>query len=507
MNGLDRVISVFSPAWALKRSAMRRALSATRNYEAASRSRRTSGWARNFGDADAVMRTAIPELRLHARDLVRNNGWARNAQRTIANNTAGWGIVPKATGPQAEKARELWRAWADTTQCDADGRKTFAGIQHLAMRSLVESGEVLIRRRPRRPTDGLAIPLQLQVLEADFLDTSKDGLEGTAGGPIRLGVEFDALGKRVAYWLFDGHPGGQYSSGVSRRIPASEILHIFYEERPGSVRGVSWLAAAVAPLKDLDECEDAELLKQKIAACMAVFVGDSQGAGAPIGEEDSDDPELETLEPGMISYLPDGKTVTVANPPQVISDPFVARTLRKIAKSLGVTYEDLTGDYSNVNYSSARMARLAHWSNVHDWQFNLLIPLLCNGVWAWAMEAAFLTASAEWTAPPMPMIEPDREGLAYSRLIRNGVMTYSEMVNERGGDFAAHFEQYAADQKVLDSLKIKLDSDVRAVSAAGLTQEHAGGTPGGKPPTEEADDEESARAFGEFLVRLSGGQR
>jgi capsid protein len=125
----------------------------------------------------------------------------------IANNTVGWGIVPKAIGGIPEKALRLWKAWADTTECDSEGRHTFAGIQALCMRSVSVDGEILIRRRYRRPTDDLTLPLQLQVLEADFLDHAKQSLDSQAGGPIIQGVEFDLLGRRAAYWLFEQHPG------------------------------------------------------------------------------------------------------------------------------------------------------------------------------------------------------------------------------------------------------------------------------------------------------------
>lgn len=504
MNAFDRFTLSLAPRWTLERLRARAAAGALtrRNYEAASvGGRRTANWTRTRGDVNSITALAIAELRMHARDLVRNNAWAKKAQRVIANNVVGWGIVPKASSTDTDvnaKAAELWKAWADSTECESEGRHTFAGLQHLALKSIVESGEVLIRRRPRRAEDGLTIPLQLQVLESDYLDTSKDDLDGLAGGPIVQGVEFDKVGRRAAYWIFPEHPGSSRSSGGdSRRIPASEILHVFYSERPGQARGVSWLGTAIVNMKDLDEFEDAELVRQKIAACFAAFVTDTDGTGAALGEQDTD-PLVETFEPGMVVQLPPGKSVTMASPPGTTTDSFASRQLRRIAAALGITYEDLTGDYSQVNYSSARMARLVHQANVRDWQAHMMIPLLCAGVWRWAMDAAVLNGdlpeapSADWTVPPLPMIEPDKEGLAYSRLIRNGIMTPSEAIREQGGDPDSHFIEYAADMKRLDELGIKLDADVRAVSQAGLTQVRVGAGSGGDTPPKDppADDTE-----------------
>jgi len=505
MNVWDRIVLAVAPRAGLDRLRARAAAQVltSRNYEAASRGRRTSGWARSRADVNAVLARAAPEIRMHARDLVRNNGWAKKAQRVIANNTTGgWGLTPRAIGPEAAKAMELWTAWADAPTCDAEGMRPFSAIQHQVMRAFVTDGEVLVRRRRRRPSDGLPVPLQLQLLEADFIDSAKEAVRGAAGGPIIQGVEFDSIGRRAAYWLFSDHPGSTRPKAESKRVPAADVLHVFEPERPGQVRGISTFGAGIVPLKDLDEYEDAELMKQKIAACFAAFVVDPQGSGSmALGATNAKEPLVEQLEPGMVHHLTPGQDVTFGTPPQVTNDAFTVRNLRKIAAALGVTYEDLTGDYSQVNFSSARMSRIAHWGNVRNWQWNMLVPQLCQGVWAWAMDAAVLAGdlqvvpASEWTAPPMPMIEPDKEGLAYSRLVRNGVMTFSDVVREQGGDPDTHFAGYAEDLKRLDALGIVLDSDVRAVSAAGLTQERVGMT------AAKEKSEERMLALAEEIIR------
>jgi lambda family phage portal protein len=508
----DRVLLSVAPKWALERMRAR-ALATTlaRHYEAAQGGRRTTGWPRSSADANAAAGPALATLRDQARDLVRNNAWARRAKRTITNNTVGWGITPKAIGGN-KKLAAAWKRWAGTTDCDADGQHTFAGLQTLALKTVAESGEVLVRRRLRRPADGLTIPLALQVLEPDFLDTAKDGLIGQQGGPIVQGVEFDAIGRRTAYWLYDQHPGsGRLGTITSRRVPADNVCHVFYSERPGQVRGVSWYSVAIVKLRDFDEYEDATLLRQKIAACFAAFVTDVDGAGSPLGEPSKDDKLVEMIEPGLISKLPPGRNVTFANPPLTGEDGFSPRTLRWIASGIGVTYEDMTGDYSQVNFSSARMARLAHWGNVHDWRWNMLMPQLCDPLWRWAMEAAALVGLiedpaevlAEWTPPPMPMLEPDREGLALARLVRAGAMTPSEMVRQQGEDPEAHWQEYGEDMARLDAAGIWLDSDVRRVSQAGLTQARAGavGTDGEEaPPAAPAKNGKNGAARGNGVV-------
>jgi lambda family phage portal protein len=453
-----------------------------RHYESASIGRRTDGWSRRMTDANtAAAGNTLAFLRAQARDHVRNNPWARRGLNRITANTVGWGIRPKATGGGAALAADLFRRWGETTQCDADERLTFYGLQRLVMRTVVESGEVLVRRRRRLISDGLAVPLQLQVLEPDYLDTGRDGMIGPGGGPIIQGVEFDTYGTRVAYWLFDEHPGSsRLTSATSRRVAAANILHVFNLERAGQVRGASWFAPVDVRLHDLGEFEDATLMKQKIAACMAAFVTDLDGAGAALGEGGTDrasDQPTDTFEPGMIMSLPAGKQVTVANPPQATDyNSFVTSSLRAVAAGLGVTYEDLSGDYSQVNYSSARMGRSAHMTDVNDWRWNMLIPQFCGPAWAWMVETAIIagakieTSPAEWTPPPVPMLDPGAEAAATSQLIRIGAQTLDDMVREQGYDPDEHWAEYAASLKRIDALGIVLDSDPRRMSQAGQAQ-------------------------------------
>ncbi len=503
-----------APRWALERLRARMvADAAVRGYEAAQiGNRRTAGWRRPQGDINSLTLTATPELRIHARQLTRNNGWAKRAKSVVSNNVVGNGVIPRPVGleeAQLKKATELWKAWAlDSTECDSERRNSMSGLQKQMIGTIFESGEVLVRRRPRRPGDGLTIPLQIQVLEPDYLDTTKDGINGPAGGPIIQGVEFDKIGRRVAYWLFPEHPGSLRSAGLSQRVPASEILHAFETLRPQQVRGISWLASVIVPLKDFDDFEDAELVKQKIAACFAAFVTDEQGTGTALADQDPDDDAGEMLEPGAIKQLPAGKKVTFGNPPGLTSDALPTRTLRKIAAGLDVTYEDLSQDYSQVNFSSARMARLSHWASVKGWQWDLMIPQLCAGIWAWAMEAAVLSGdlseapAAEWTATMMPMLEPDKEARAAALLVRAGVLTPDEMIRGQGGDPLTHWNEYEANVKALKARGIVLDSLASDVSQAGLTQQRAGAVGGGEGPPEKDEVASLRSALSEMRAQL-----
>ena len=487
---LDRVTAPFAPLWTLRRQRARVAGALLhRHYEASAVGRRTQGWMRATAtDANAAL-GGLARLREVARDLVRNNPYAESALATIVDHAVGsWGIVAKpvktsGTAAARNMAAARWTAWADTTACDADGQRDFAGLQKLVMRTVVESGEVLVRRRWRLPEDGLPIPLQLQVLEPDYLDTSRDTTPTPGGGRVIQGIEFDAIGRRRGYWLFSEHPGAAFTGGLSpsRFIPAAEILHIGRMDRPGQVRGVSWFAPVILRLKDFDEYEDAALMKQKVAACLAVITSDLDGTSSPLGTSTATEPTVDTLGPGMIINAAAGRSISVVDPPQVSEHEAYSKTvLRAIAAGLGVTYEDLTGDYAGMPFSAARMSRIRHWARVEDWRWQMLIPQFCDPAWAWAMQAARVGGmdidappAVEWTCPPPPMIDPEAEGRAYMVALRIGAKSWPEMQRELGYDPEAVLAEIATWQQKMAKAGVILDGDPSVTTQAGLPRQAA----------------------------------
>lgn len=504
VTGWDRFLASIAPGWGQRRVRAKATLAAlSRSYKAAAAGPRQSGWTRSTSDANSAAQAALAPLRELSRDLRRNNGWARRGVEVIVNNTVGWGIEgkPLAKNPEVvAKATEIWAQWAGTTRCDYDGRLNFNGLQELATATMVESGSALIVLRRAKSTDGLSVPLRIRVLEPDYIDTTKDGMTN-GDNPIIQGIETDGKGRRVAYWLFKQHPGatqltfGQHNPFASERVPAEQIIHMFRSERPGQMHGVPWLASAITKLNDFDDYDDARLIQQRIASCFGVIVTDVNGDNDPLGTQDPDDDQLETLEPGMVKTISPGKSIEVLNPPSTTGhSEYTTTNLQRIAASIGVTYEDLTGDYSRVNFSSARMARLSHWQNVFKWRWHTVIPQLCDGVWDWIMQmAAGLenwpeVPTAQWTAPPMPMLEPDKEGLALTRLVRSGALTLSEAIRQQGNDPAAHLQEYADSNAELDRLEIWLDSDPRRTTVAGQAQ-ITGGDQAGDEGVDQPEDE------------------
>jgi len=489
---LDAITAPIAPRWTLRRQRARYAGEVlSRHYEGAATTARTSGWRRPATDANAAIGPAAANLRNAVRDLTRNNPYAAAALASIVNETVGWGIV--AESPNA-RAMALWRKWAETKACDADGQHDIYGLQKLVLRTVAQDGEVLVRRRFRLPIDGLPIPVQLQVLEADYLDTMKDQITTPNGGQVVQGIEFSPIGERVAYWLFREHPGsirGSYAPSV--RIPAEGVLHLFRGERPGQVRAVSWYAPSLLGWKDLDDYDDATLVKQKIAACLAVFVRDDlDGTGSPLGEpNDVPTPAIDALSPGMISNLPAGRQISVVEPPRVNDfGDYMDRKLRGLASGLRVLFSSMTGDFRDLSFSAARMERIAHQPDVDDNRWRLLIPGFCDPSWAWAMEAAAIAGllnsaevpAVEWTPPPLAFIDPASEGLAILRNVRTGISTMQEELRARGLNPAKVLAEIKAWNAMLDKAGVVLDSDPRKMTQAGMAQSAPAAASPSAPP-------------------------
>lgn len=497
-NLLDRAIAQVSPSWALRRMQYRHAVAL---FEGASKGRRTRHWKTPDSSIQADTRRGLSVLRARSRHLGQNNAYAAAAHRELPANMVADGITPHVNLPDPDLRKPgetLIKEWFDTTACDYDGRHNFYGIESLVARTVVEAGECLVRRH-RRPGPMSDIPLQLQVLEPDHIDTMKDGVTTTGGGIIIQGVEFDSAGRRIAYWLFDSHPGDQHytmSPLKSRRIPATEIAHVFRVDRAGQVRGVPWSAPVIIRMRDFDEYEDAQLTRQKIAACFSVFIhpGDQFGQAAAVTDDERLLPER--VEPGMIELLPDGKDVTFANPPGVHGyGEYSTITLHEIATGIGVPYSVLTGDLSRVNFSSGRMGDRAFARNVKQWQHNMLIPQLCQPVERWFNDAIVTARKLpapvpfRWSPPRRELTDPAREIPALRDAARSGQITQPELVRQNGYDPDDFLREIQDWNRRMDEMGVVLDSDPRKVSGAGLTQARSGESE--LPPTSIEDANES----------------
>ncbi|MCA2992102.1 MAG: phage portal protein [Gemmatimonas sp.] len=482
---LDAGLAWIAPRRAAARYAAKVAIAnLRRGYEAGGKSRVTEGWRGSNASADAEIAAAGPALRDRSRDLVRNNALAAQAVQVLVNNIVGPGIRPRAaSGNKALNKRVdvLWRGFA--ANCDFYGHTDFHGLLNLAVREMIEAGDILALKIATPRGSGRTVPLQIQLREIDHLDTGR--VQDIAGGGYTdQGIEFDAGGRRTAFWMFPQHPGGTTRAirrrFESERIDATRVAHLFERQRVQS-RGVPWGAPAMLALRDLGDWQAAELVRKKTEACLVGIVfGDdeTQASVAPV-VQDSQGNKVEQFEPGLIAYARGGKDIKFNQPASTAGVYEWNRVqMHIVASGFRVPYALMTGDLSQNNFSSSRVGLNEFRRMVEQLQWQTVIPMFCEPIWRWFIEAAQLAGllpldamiPAEWAPPRFEMVNPLQDVQADLLETRAGFASPQQMIAKRGYDPAAVIEEWAAHAEATDALGLIFDSDPRKVSKGGNVQ-------------------------------------
>lgn len=468
MGFFDKLIEWVSPSWAVSREMARRDLAflSKRGYDAATYSRRTANWRAPATSATAEAGASLHTLRNRSRELTRNNAYAAKAVRIISTAAVGGGIRPAFSSNKAkqiEKIKQLWKRWAEKTECDFDSRQSIYGIQLQAVRAVVESGEALLVRRTNPQKE---FALEIQLLEGDYIDDSMHTFPAPSadGSYDFYGIRFDGDGRRIGYWLFDKHPTDMMSTGRSELVPASDVIHIYHQVRPGQHRGVPMGAAAFIRMLDAQSYEEAELHRKRTAACFSVFVRSNDD----LSDEVEPPAPIDRLQPGMVQYLAPGEDVSFAAPPPAEGyESYMRQQILGIACAYGVSYEELSGDLSRVNFSSARMGWLVQQRTIAELQQHIMFPAM-DRVFQWftqylsITQGVRLSVDVEWTAPRREMIDPVKETTGMVQIIRAGLKSYQEVAREMGYEPDDTLKEMQEFYKKIDEYGLKLSSDLRA---------------------------------------------
>lgn len=479
-NPVDRVINFFSPVRGAERLKARMFTAMTGQYIGGSTSRRqTSSWATRTGDADSDTLFDLAMTRERSRDALRNNPLALGAINTVVTNVVGTGLKLKpsidieALGMTQEEgddweinAKREWQLWADSKNCDSTRMQDFDGLQDLALRSALESGDV-VASMPFIERDFTPYRLAVQMIEADRL-SNPDGKMDTK--LLTSGVEKDSNGAPVAYHISNFHPGSFRTMPRTRRwdrllafgeeTGRQNVIHLFTKLRPGQTRGMPYLAPVIEPLRMLEKYSEAELMAAVISGMFTVFVktenaedinqvsdlGDETGATA----SDKD----YKMGSGAIVNLKKDEDISSANPgrPNTAFDPFVMAILRQIGVALEIPFEILIKHFT-ASYSAARAALLEAWKffrKRREWMAqNFCQPVYEN----WMDEAVAIgriTApgyftdpiirkaylGSMWIGPGRGMIKEKEEAEAALLKVKGGLSYLDKEIAEiHGGDF------------------------------------------------------------------------
>ncbi|CCG07351.1 phage portal protein [Pararhodospirillum photometricum] len=474
----------------------------TASYDATSTGRRSRSWGGVNGGPNAPA-ASLPTLRNRSRDAVRNDPLADAAIDVAVTNVIGTGIKPQFATSDAGLNKDLAALWLDwTDEADPAGQLDFYGLQALAVRSMIEGGDAFGRFRLRRPEDGLDVPLQIQVLEGEFCPAEKSEMNGA--NSIISGVEFTPFGSRTAYWFYREHPydgtNPRMQAGLPVRVPASEVFHLMQVRRPGQVRGEPWLTRALVKLNELAQYDDAELKRKQIAAMFVGFrrrpvpegmtpedLAEAWGGGAEI----EDGIGHVSLEPGTMQDLEPGEDVEFTAPVDVGGnyEVFLRAQRRLVASAAGVLYEQLTGDYSQVNDRTFRASVNEFRRRCQAWQHHLAVFQMCRPTHRQWMAAAVLSGAVrpprsmterdllrvKWVPQGWSYIHPVQDVQSQQMAVRNGFKSRAEVVSEQGYDAEQIDAEQAADNARADAVGLSYDSDGRrAVSDPTKTTETEG---------------------------------
>ena len=436
-------------------------------FEASRFGRRLRGWVAERRNINSLLASGGDQLRARARQLCRENPYAANAVEAFVSAAVGTGIKPSPLYLPADKKKAVVQAflrWTD--ECDADGLTDFYGLQALAARAMFEAGECFIRFRPRRAIDGLSVPLQLQLLEAEHLPlTHNETLPN--GNIVRAGIEFNSIGRRVAYHFLRSHPGDLALNwrGLDKTIvPASEVLHLYRPLRPGQIRGQPGITPGMVRLYLLDQYDDAELDRKRTAAMFVGFVtkksSDAENPltgtaldanGEPTGEV-GPETTLE-MQPGTMQVLNEDEDVKFSAPTEVggTYEAFQFRSLCAISVAVGLPYHTVSGDLSKANYGSQRGGQVEQRRRMDQFQHMTLIFQMCRPIWQRWMQAAVLVgaipitpaewigrrdevSAAKWIPPSWPWIDPLKDRQAQALAEDRGWTSRSDIIEAEGYD-------------------------------------------------------------------------
>ncbi len=456
-----------------------------RSYAAAKVDRLTNSFLRPITTGDEELRYALPILRAGSRELERNNDYAKKFLHMCETNVVGKnGFILKnrardASGVLDKKANTIieneWREWGKRGNCTVDGLLSWVRAQKLVIRTVARDGEVLIRLIRNFPNPWR---FAIQILEADVLDEAFNVSDGPGQNLIKMGIEYDIWGRPVAYHLRERHPGDYFSTRKSaytyKRVPANEIIHIFWTERPTQGRGIPWMRTAALRMNLAGEYEYTELVAARIGASkMGFYIPSLEGGQDIVGDdEDIKGNPIQEAEPGLFEKLPDGYSdfkPFMPEHPTGNYGPFMKEVKRGFASGLNVAYNSLANDLEGVNFSSIRAGSIEDRDSWKDVQNDYIDDFLQLVRPAW-LEMLLLTNrtglpyskfdkfnQAEFHGRTFDWVDPEKDINAALAAVRGGLSSLTDECAARGVDLEEVFEKRAAENALAKKYGIEID--------------------------------------------------
>ena len=407
----------------------------TRNFESAGAGR----WPLPVVMArpDRALLAARPLTASRVAWLQANTGIASSAVETWATSVVVDGPTARSGHVNRAMQQALDGAWLDAYDRFGIDGSDLTSILILAMRSMVGAGEAVLRLVTTERGE-----VKVQTLLPEQLDASVNRETGD-GGRIIAGVEFDQLDRIVAYWI---RPTGDEFRPMTQpvRVDAADVCHLFDRRWPGQCRGISWLANVATAIVELDGTQDAAQVKAKASALLCGLIKSLDGGSTVAADMQS----LQPMTPGALVELPVGTDVTFTPTSDFASlGDFLRHMTRVVAAGVGVPYELLAGDLSQVNYSSAKLGLEAFKRRVKTVRASILVSRFLRPLWQRFVTLEILSGrlnafmrdpspffDVSFLFPEWAALDPLKEAEADVILLRAGLRSRQEIIAGRGRD-------------------------------------------------------------------------
>ena len=456
-NWIDNIISFVSPEKGYEREAWRQGLEELKkNYDAGSYGRLNANWNAVNQSAEYTDRASRDIIRARARDLERNSDIANSLIGAYKRNIIGGGYTLQVRTNEEKinnEIEKLWKKWCKKKNCDVTGTQSFNQIMRMAVQRKKVDGGVLFHKVY---TSSGILPFKIQMLEVDELDASCI-VPKKKENKIVGGVEVNEFNRVEGYWVRQYTIDG-FSISNPLFIPEKDIIFYFSKKRPSQIREISDFAQTIMRIRDANEFMNAVSVKERILACLSVFIKKVLPVG--MGENRNNKPDKynyngKTLMPGMIKYLNPGEEVDAVNPSGQAADAssYTKQQLRLIGAGQGISYESVSRDMSESNYSSARQGMIED-DLTYEEDKELVIEVmdeiyetfLISAVLAgkvkirdfWENKEEYM--SHEWIKAPKRWIDPLKEANANRIAIETGQKTFKEIAAENGKDWRSQID-------------------------------------------------------------------
>lgn len=461
MGFIDNIVAAFSPERAYRREAYRQAYETLKNYDAGNFDRPNQNWRVSNQSAELTDRYSRDDVKARARDLERNSDIMNAVAGAFKRNVVGGGFSVQAKTEEAELNKTIekaWKRWCKKQNCDVTGTQSLNQIIRMAVeRKKIDGGILFVKRYTK---DGF-VPFKIQMIEVDELDSGTMNPR-TAGNKVVGGIEYNSWNKPVGYFIRQYDIDG-YGMKEPVWVDAKEVIFYFTRKRPTQLREMSDMAATIPRIRDINEFMMAVSVKERIEACLSIFIKKSvptTGIGRT-GQSTADERvsyDGKLLSPGMIKEMNVGDEIQVVNPSGQGADAtsFTKLQQRLIGAGQGISYEATSRDMSEATYSSARQGMIEDDLTYGEekelllevldeiYETFIISAVLCGAISIprfWEEKERYL--SHDWTQEPKPWIDPQKESNANMIALSTGQKTFKQIAAENGRDWRDQIDDMA----------------------------------------------------------------